>query len=97
MLFRSPRDAGFDDDCIRLLVSQNAGLYNLQLAELGKLSDVSLSLLHPLTNLTSLDISRAGVIQGMVLTDTAVIDLLKHVGGNLVELVLDRASSLFLP
>lgn len=56
--------AGFDDDCIRLLVERNPGLFNLQLSEVGKLNDISLGLLHPLKNLTTLDISRAGVDQG---------------------------------
>lgn len=88
--------AGFDDECIALLVERNPRLYNLQLSELGKLSDLSLPFLHPLKCLTSLDISRAGVIQGMVLTDDAVVALLENVGENLVDLVLDRASYFLL-
>lgn len=84
---------GFDDSCIELLVSCSPHLYNLQLSELGKLNDHSLSFLHPLKNLTTLDISRAGVVQGMVLTDQSVIALLAEVGRGLVQLTLDRKSN----
>jgi DNA repair protein RAD7 len=42
--------------------------------------------------LTSLDISRAGVDQGNVLTDEAVVALIEQVGENLIQLVLDRTS-----
>ena len=84
--------AGFDENCIKLLVERNPQLYNLQLSELGKLTDLSLSFLHPLKFLTSLDISRAGVKQGHNLTDDAVVALLENCGETLVELVLDRQS-----
>lgn len=47
-----------------MLIERNPGLLNLQLSEIGKLSDASLKLLHPLKHLTTLDISRAGVNQG---------------------------------
>ncbi|ORY88973.1 hypothetical protein BCR35DRAFT_189676 [Leucosporidium creatinivorum] len=89
------QSARFNDDCISLLVAHNPGLFNLQLSEIGKLSDASLALLHPLKNLTTLDISRAGVDQGNVLTDDAVVALIEAVGENLEELVLDRESSAF--
>jgi alanine-alpha-ketoisovalerate/valine-pyruvate aminotransferase len=42
--------------------------------------------------LTSLDISRAGVDQGNVLTDEGVVALIEQVGENLIQLVLDRMS-----
>lgn len=92
MLSISLDRTGFDDDCIKLLADRNPGLYNLQLSELGRLNDISLSHLHSLKSLTSLDISRAGVDQGNVLTDDAVVALIEQVGENLIELVLDRSS-----
>ena len=52
-----------------MLVERNPGLFNLQLSEIGKLSDDSLKLLHPLNQLTTLDISRAGVNQGQPCED----------------------------
>lgn len=81
---------GFNDDCIKVLVERNPHLFDLQLSELGRMNDASLSLLHPLTNLTSLDLSRAGVDQGKILTDSSIISLLSHVGHNLITLNLDR-------
>lgn len=84
------QSARFNDDCIKILVANNPNLYNLQLSELGKLNDDSLKFLYPLRNLTSLDISRAGLNQGRVLTDDGVNELLKEIGSGLVELVLDR-------
>lgn len=60
------------------------------------MTDLSLGLLHPLKCLTSLDISRAGVNQGMNLTDDGVVALLENCGETLVELVLDRASTYYL-
>lgn len=86
---------GFDDNALKLLVSKCPELYNLQLSEIGKLTDLSLGILHPLTNLTTLDISRSGLPEGTSLTGEGVVALLEAVGENLVELVLDRSS--FLP
>lgn len=83
------QSARFDDSCIEALVKHNPHLFNLQLSELGKLNDTSLTLLYSLRNLTSLDISRAGVNQGQVLTDDAVVALLENVGEHLIDLVLD--------
>lgn len=80
-----------------MLVDRNPHLLELKLSELGRLNDDSLALLHPLKWLTSLDISRAGVNQGRVLTDDAVVALIEQVGENLVELVLDRLLVPFLP
>ncbi|KAK4050790.1 UV-damaged DNA-binding protein rad7 [Microbotryomycetes sp. JL201] len=84
------QSARFDNEAVQVLVDRNSGLLKLQLSEIGKLNDASLSMLHPLKNLTSLDISRAGVDQGRVLTDEAVVALLESVGENLIELVLDQ-------
>lgn len=87
--FGIQQSARFGDENIAALVAGNPGLYNLQLSEIGKLSDESLPLLHSLKNLTTLDISRAGVNQGTTLHDDAVIALLENVGANLIDLVLD--------
>lgn len=83
------QSARFSDDNLAQLVALHPNLYNLQLAEIGKLSDLSLPLIYPLKNLTTLDISFAGVNQGTVLTDDAVVALIEQVGENLVDLVLD--------
>ncbi|KAM0790783.1 hypothetical protein ACM66B_004631 [Microbotryomycetes sp. NB124-2] len=84
------QSARFDNEAVQILVERNPGLFNLQLSEIGRLNDASLAMLHPLKNLTTLDISRAGVDQGRVLTDDAVVALIENVGENLVELVLDQ-------
>ncbi|KAK4047874.1 UV-damaged DNA-binding protein rad7 [Microbotryomycetes sp. JL221] len=84
------QSARFDNEALQILVDRNPGLFNLQLSEIGKLNDSSLAMLHPLKNLTTLDISRAGVDQGRVLTDDAVVALIENVGENLIELVLDQ-------
>ena len=81
-----------NDDAIKLLVQHCPDLLNLQLSEIGKMTDLSLGILHPLTNLTSLDISRSGFPEGTTLTDVGVVALLAAVGENLVELILDRSS-----
>ena len=88
------QSARFSDDNLQHLVSHNPNLLNLQLAQIGRLSDASLALIHPLKNLTTLDISRAGFPEGTVLTDDAVVALIEQVGENLVELVLDENSLL---
>ena len=64
-------------------------LTELRLAELGKLTDDSLALLHSLTSLKYLDISRAG-LDAKALSDEAVVALLSHVGPGLETLVLNR-------
>lgn len=56
--------------------------------QLAKLDDDALGLLHSLTSLRSLDISRAG-LDGRALSDAAVIKLLEHVGDGLETLVLN--------
>ena len=83
------QSARFDEDNLRTLVQHNPNLYNLQLSEIGKLNESWLPLMYPLKNLTTLDLSRAGVIHGSVLNDDAVVALIEQVGENLVELVLD--------
>ncbi|BGP18423.1 hypothetical protein JCM10213_001670 [Rhodosporidiobolus nylandii] len=90
--FRLRMSARFNDLSLASLLSTSPGLHTLQLAELGKLTGSSLSLLYPLgTNaqLTSLDIARLGTPQGQVLEDEDVVKLLKEVGSGLRELVLD--------
>lgn len=64
-------------------------LTELRLAELGKLTDDSLALLHSLTSLKYLDISRAG-LDAKALSDDAVVALLSHVGPGLETLVLNH-------
>lgn len=70
-------------------MSHNPSLTTLQLAELGRLTSPSLSALHPLTHLSSLDLSRLGTPQGQVLLDEDVVALLERVGPGLAELTLD--------
>ncbi|KAK4698450.1 DNA repair protein RAD7, partial [Phenoliferia sp. Uapishka_3] len=84
------QSARMNDEALQLLVTHCPDLYNLQLSEIGKLTDLSLGILHPLTNLTSLDISRSGFPEGDSLTTEGVVALLAAVGENLVELVLDQ-------
>ncbi|GAA5960185.1 hypothetical protein JCM21900_000432 [Sporobolomyces salmonicolor] len=79
----------FNDASLASLVSNNPSLSYLQLSEIGRFTGESLKLLYPLKGLTSLDISRLGTPQGTVLEDDEVVELLKEVGGELVELVLD--------
>ncbi|GAA5903534.1 hypothetical protein JCM5296_006853 [Sporobolomyces johnsonii] len=79
----------FNDASLASLVANNPSLGYLQLSEVGRFTGESLKLLYPLKGLTSLDISRMGTPQGTVLEDDEVVELLKEVGGELVELVLD--------
>ncbi|GAA5943767.1 hypothetical protein JCM1841_002014, partial [Sporobolomyces salmonicolor] len=79
----------FNDASLASLVSNNPSLSYLQLSEIGRFTGESLKLLYPLKGLTSLDISRLGTPQGTVLEDDEVVELLKEVGGELIELVLD--------
>ncbi len=72
----------------------NPNLYNLQLSEIGKLTESWLPLMYPLKNLTTLDLSRAGVIHGSVLNDDAIVALIEQVGENLADLVLDDNNQL---
>ncbi|KAL8278410.1 hypothetical protein RQP46_009100 [Phenoliferia psychrophenolica] len=90
MGFGVRQSARMNDDAISLLVQHCPGLLNLQLSEIGKMTDLSLGILHSLTNLTSLDISRSGFPEGTALTDEGVVALLAAVGENLVELILDQ-------
>ena len=86
LIRQSPR---FDESCVLRLVENFPNLTELRLAEIQKLDDACLKLLMPLTSLTYLDISRAG-LTGQNLTDDGVVPLLQHVGQNLVTLVLNN-------
>lgn len=91
--FGLQQSARFDDDCIRALVDNHKDtLEFLQLSEIGKLSTESLKLLHPLQNLTHLDLRRAGFPAGDKLKDEDVVALIENCGEHLRELILDRAS-----
>ncbi|BGP50239.1 UV-damaged DNA-binding protein rad7 [Rhodotorula kratochvilovae] len=79
----------FDDASLGALVAHSPSLTRLRLAEVGKLSSPSLSALHPLRHLSSLDLSRWGTPQGQVLADADVLALLAEVGAGLSELTLD--------
>ncbi|KAM0755008.1 RNI-like protein [Meredithblackwellia eburnea MCA 4105] len=85
------QSARFNDEALQTLVDIcGEHLYNIQLSEIGRLTDDSLKFLYPLKNLTVLDISKAGTPEGTTLTTPGVVALLKEVGANLVELNLDQ-------
>ncbi|GAA5826959.1 hypothetical protein JCM3770_005182 [Rhodotorula araucariae] len=79
----------FDDAALGALVTHSPELTRLQLAELGKLTSPSLAALHPLSHLASVDLSRWGTPQGLVLEDDDVVALLRNIGTGLAELTLD--------
>ncbi|GAA5863638.1 hypothetical protein JCM3774_001199 [Rhodotorula dairenensis] len=94
--FQLRMSSRFDDAALAAFVAHNPNVVNLQLSELGKLSSLSLSLLHPLgtstcgSSLRSLDLSRLGTPQGQVLVDEDVVALLSTgLGDGLERLVLD--------
>ncbi|GAA5856906.1 hypothetical protein JCM8547_008457 [Rhodosporidiobolus lusitaniae] len=88
--FRLRMSARFTDLSLSCLISSNPSLSYLQLSEIGKLTPSSLSLVYPLGHqLTRLDISRFGTPQGQVLEDEHVEGLLREVGREVRELVLD--------
>ncbi|GAA5959524.1 hypothetical protein JCM3765_002355 [Sporobolomyces pararoseus] len=90
--FKLRMSSRFNEVSLASLVSNNPNLISLKLSEIGRLTGDSLKLLYPLKKsetLRSLDLSRLGTPQGTVLKDEEVIDLLKELGKELDELILD--------
>ncbi|GAA5944250.1 UV-damaged DNA-binding protein RAD7 [Sporobolomyces koalae] len=80
----------FNEVSLISLVQTNPNLSTLRLSEIGRFSGESLQYLYPLQGkLRSLDLSRLGTPQGTVLENEHVIELLKGIGNELDELVLD--------
>lgn len=94
LITQSPR---LDSACLAALVDACPNLSELRLADIGLLDDTGLGLLHPLKNLTRLEIPNAGIFNGATgqkLTDDGVIGLLAAVGENLE--VLDISANKLL-
>ncbi|KAI0365137.1 RNI-like protein [Pilatotrama ljubarskyi] len=84
LITQSPR---FDVECMRMLVQNCPNLHELRLKEVGKLSDEFLEQIKPLGGqLTYLDLSYPGTADA--LSESALIDLLAHVGSSLEHLDL---------
>ncbi|KZO92412.1 RNI-like protein [Calocera viscosa TUFC12733] len=86
LITNSPR---FSQECVESLVKNCPKLTELRLRRIGKLEDDWLPLLHPLTQLTLLDLSDASLGNAPIsLTDEPLIDLMSKVGANLEHLDL---------
>ncbi|KAI0823776.1 RNI-like protein [Trametes gibbosa] len=84
LITQSPR---FDIECMRVLVESCPNLRELRLKEVGQLSDGFLAEIKPLAGkLTYLDLSYPG--RPDALSESALIDVLTHVGSSLEHLDL---------